>query len=152
MLFFWSKNGLCMWISAYPFVENNFFGNLPQLWWMRDFAHMYLTQLGTGLWSPTSHTYVQKWFFWPLKHCCTSRAQWKKTFSFTLDLMILLMVRNECLRFGGHVGKQVSYKILQLEVLKHSVFLTSPCFQQGLIWGWFGADLRPFWPKTCLDF
>jgi hypothetical protein len=32
------------------------------------------------------------------------------------------MVRNECLRFGGHVGKQVSYKISRLEILKHSVF------------------------------
>jgi hypothetical protein len=58
----------------------------------------------------------------------------EKTFSFTLDLMISLTVRNECLRFGGHVGEQVSYKILRLEVLKHSpFFLTSPCFQQGLI-------------------
>jgi hypothetical protein len=26
------------------------------------------------------------------------------------------MVRNECIRFGGHVGIQVNYKILQLEV------------------------------------
>jgi hypothetical protein len=57
-------------------------------------------------------------------------AQWKKTFSLTLNLMILQMVRNECLRFGGHVGIQVSYKILQLEVLKDSpILVTSPCFQ-----------------------
>jgi hypothetical protein len=71
-----------------------------------------------------------KWFFWPTKHCCTSLAQWKKTFCFTLDLMSLLMVRNEYLRFGGHVGIQVSYKILQLEVLKDSsILVTSPCFQ-----------------------
>jgi hypothetical protein len=39
-------------------------------------------------------------------------------------------VRNECLRLDGHVGIQVSYKILQLEVLKDSpVLVTSPCFQ-----------------------
>jgi hypothetical protein len=44
MLFLLSKNGLCMWISAYPFAKNNFFGNPPQLWWIWDFAHMYLTQ------------------------------------------------------------------------------------------------------------
>jgi hypothetical protein len=44
--------------------------------------------------------------------------------------MISQTVRNECLRFGGHVGIQVSYKILQLEVLKDPLFLvTSPCFQ-----------------------
>jgi hypothetical protein len=53
-----------------------------------------------------------------------------KTFSLTLNLMILQTVRNECLRFGGHVGIQVSYNILQLEVLKSSpFFVTSPCFQ-----------------------
>jgi hypothetical protein len=55
MLFLLSKNGLCMWISAYPFVENNYFGNLPQLWWIWDFAHMYLTQLGTRMWGLASH-------------------------------------------------------------------------------------------------
>ena len=56
----------------------------------------------------------------------------KKTFSSTLNLMISQMVRNGCLRFGGHVGIQVSYKILRLEVLKDSLLLvTSPCFQKG---------------------
>jgi hypothetical protein len=58
----------------------------------------------------------------------------EKNFFFHFGPNDLVTVRNECLRFGGHVGKQVSYKILQLEVLKHSPFiLTSPCFQQGLI-------------------
>jgi hypothetical protein len=104
MLFLLSKNGLCIWISAYPFAENNVFGNLPQLWWIWDFAHMYVTQLGTRMWSPESHIYVQKWFFWPPKHCCTSGGQWKKTFSLTLNLIISQTVRNECLRLGGHVG------------------------------------------------
>jgi hypothetical protein len=32
--------------------------------------------------------------------------------------MILQMIKNECIRFGGHVEIQVSYKILQLEVPK----------------------------------
>jgi hypothetical protein len=54
----------------------------------------------------------------------------EKNFFFTLNLMISQTVRNECLRFGGHVDIQVSYKILKLEVLKDSPFLvTSPCFQ-----------------------
>jgi hypothetical protein len=32
--------------------------------------------------------------------------------------MILQRVRNECVRFGGHVDIEVSYKILRLDVLK----------------------------------
>jgi hypothetical protein len=31
--------------------------------------------------------------------------------------MILQMVRNECVRFGGHVDIEVMYKILRLDVL-----------------------------------
>jgi hypothetical protein len=46
------------------------------------------------------------------------------------NFIISQPVRNECLRLGGHVGISVSYKILQLEVLKDSpVLVTSPCFQ-----------------------
>jgi hypothetical protein len=53
----------------------------------------------------------------------------EKSFSLTLNLIISQTVRNECLRLGGHVGISVSYKILQLEVLKDSpVLVTSPCF------------------------
>jgi hypothetical protein len=130
MLFLLSKNGHCMWISAYPFVENNFFGNPPQFWWIWDFAHMYLTQTRTRIWSPATHIYLQIWFFWPLKHCCPSWPQWKKTFCLTLNVMISQTVRNKYVRFGGHVDIEVSYKILQLEVLNESLILnTSPCFQ-----------------------
>jgi hypothetical protein len=47
--------------------------------------------------------------------------------------MILQIVWNECIRFGGHVNIQVSYKILQLEVLKKALSLHNlPCFQKGL--------------------
>jgi hypothetical protein len=71
-----------------------------------------------------------KMVFWPPKHCCPSRAQWEKTFSLTLNVMISQTVRSECVRFGGHVGIQVSYKILRLEALKESSILdTSPCSQ-----------------------
>jgi hypothetical protein len=34
--------------------------------------------------------------------------------------MILQTVRNECVRFGGHVDIEVSYKILELDVLKET--------------------------------
>jgi hypothetical protein len=135
MLFLLLKNGLCMWISAYPFAENNFFGNPPQLWWIWDFVHMYITQIRTRIWSPATHIYIWKWFFWPSKHYCPSRAQWKKTFCLTLNIMILQSVRNECVRFGRHADIEVNCKIFQLKVLQfwtlHLVFKR----------GWFEAVL-----------
>jgi hypothetical protein len=43
--------------------------------------------------------------------------------------MILQTVRNECVRFGGHVDIEVSYKILRLDVLKKTPKLQNPpCF------------------------
>jgi hypothetical protein len=52
------------------------------------------------------------------------------------------MVKNECIRFGGHEDKQVGYKILQLEVPKKSTILHKlPCFQEGLFWGSFGLNV-----------
>jgi hypothetical protein len=49
MSFLLSKNGLCMWISAYPLVENDFFLNVPHLLWVWDFEDMYLTHLETRM-------------------------------------------------------------------------------------------------------
>jgi hypothetical protein len=46
----------------------------------------------------------------------------KNFFCLTSNVMILQIVRNECVRFGGHVDIEVSYKILQLEVLKESQY------------------------------
>jgi hypothetical protein len=44
--------------------------------------------------------------------------------------MILQPVRNECVRFGGHVDIEVSYKILRLDVLKKTPSLQNPlCFE-----------------------
>jgi hypothetical protein len=44
--------------------------------------------------------------------------------------MILQTVRNECVRFGGHVDIEVSYKILQLDVLKETQNLQNlSCFE-----------------------
>jgi hypothetical protein len=40
--------------------------------------------------------------------------------------MILQIVWNECVRFGGHTNMQVSYKILLLEVLKKALILHNP--------------------------
>ena len=54
---------------------------------------------------------------------------WERTFSSTLNIMILQMVRNNCVRFGEHIDMEGSYKILQLEVLKEAPILgTSPYF------------------------
>ena len=44
--------------------------------------------------------------------------------------MILQMVRNECVRFGGHVDIKIRYKILHLEILNEAPILHNlPCFQ-----------------------
>jgi hypothetical protein len=62
-----------------------------------------------------------------------SKILGKETFSSTLNVMISQIVRNECLRFGVHVDIQVSYKILQLEILKKVIILHQPLsFQEGL--------------------
>jgi hypothetical protein len=54
----------------------------------------------------------------------------KKTFLSTLNVMILQTVRNECVRFGGHVDIEVSYKILRLNVLKETQNLHNlSCFE-----------------------
>jgi hypothetical protein len=43
----------------------------------------------------------------------------------------LQTVWNECVRFGGHINIQVTFKILQLEVLKEALILYNPtCFQE----------------------
>jgi hypothetical protein len=139
MLFLLSKNGLCMWISAYPFGRNGVFFKVPNVSWIWDFVDMYLTHLGTRIWSPIIHNYYKNRFFWPPKLLCTPWAKGKKLFFSTLNLMILQMVWNECVRFGGHINIQVSFKILRLEVLKKALILHNPtCFQEGLFWSSFG--------------
>jgi hypothetical protein len=54
----------------------------------------------------------------------------KKGFLSTLNVMILQTVRNECVRFGGHIDIEVSYKILWLDVLKEIPILHNlSCFE-----------------------
>jgi hypothetical protein len=112
MLFSLLKNGLCMWISAYPLVEIDDFLKVPHLVWAWDFVDMYLTNPKTRIWSPSIDTYSKKWFFWAPKLCRTPWALGKQLFFSTLNLTILQTVWNECVRFGRHVNIQVSYKIL----------------------------------------
>jgi hypothetical protein len=144
-----SKSSLCMWISAYPFVQSDFFLKIPHVWEIWDFVDMYLTNLGTRIWSPSIHIYTKKWFFWPSKLCCIYWAEGEKLFSPTLNLMILQTVWNECVKFGGYVNIQVSYKILWLEVPKKASILHNPtCFQEGFV-------LRQLWTQHghwCLGF
>jgi hypothetical protein len=61
---------------------------------------------------------------------CPLRAHGKKTFLSILNVMILQTVRNECVRFGGHVDIVVSYKILWLDVLIETPILHNlSCFE-----------------------
>jgi hypothetical protein len=80
MLFLLSKNGLCMWISAYPLVEIDDFLKVPHLLWVWAFVDMYLTHLWTRIQRGTLNIYLRKWFFWTSKDCCTSWAGEKKLF------------------------------------------------------------------------
>jgi hypothetical protein len=112
MLFLLSKNGLCMWISAYLLVEIDVLFKVPHLVWAWDFVDMYLTHLGIRIWRGIFHTYLRKWFFWTPKYCCPQFVGVKKTFFSTLNGMISQMVRNESVRFGRHIDIEVSYKIL----------------------------------------
>jgi hypothetical protein len=51
-----------------------------------------------------------------------------KNFLSNLNLMISQTVKNECARFGGCIDIEVSYKILQLEILNEAlILLNSPC-------------------------
>ena len=75
----------------------------------------------------------KKEVFWLPKLGFSLGAYAKKTFPSTLNIMIFQMVRNECVRFSGHVCIKISYKILWLEILKGTPSLHSPpCFEQGL--------------------
>jgi hypothetical protein len=68
--------------------------------------------------------------FLAFKTLLSLKVQWKKTFFSTLNIMILQTVRNECVRFGGHVDIEVNYKILWLDVLKKTPSLQNPpCFE-----------------------
>ena len=56
--------------------------------------------------------YIQKWFFGLQNTALPLGHSGKKTFCLTLNVMILHTVRNDCVRFCGHVDIEVSYKIL----------------------------------------
>jgi hypothetical protein len=67
--------------------------------------------------------------FWPFKTLLYPLGKGEKDFFFILKRYDLANVRNECVRFGGYVHIEVSYKILQLEILnKAPILLNSPCF------------------------
>ena len=63
----------------------------------------------------------------------------KKLFFRALNLMILQTIWNECVRFGGHINIQVSYKILRLKYQRRPQFCTM-CFAFNK--GWFEAILE----------
>jgi hypothetical protein len=88
MLFLLSKNGLCMWISAYPFVEIDDFLKVPHLVWAWDFVDMYLTHLGIRILRGLFHIYLRKWFFWTPKIVVPLWQGQKNKNSSTLNVMI----------------------------------------------------------------
>jgi hypothetical protein len=90
---------------------------------------MYLTHLKTRIWRGPFHIYFKKWFFGLQNFVVPLGCRGKKTFLSTLNVMILQIVKNEYVRFGGHVDIEVSYKILWLDVLKETSILHNlSCF------------------------
>jgi hypothetical protein len=71
---------------------------------------MCLTHIGAIIKCCTIHAYSKKLLFWPPNSIVPRWYKGKNPS--TLNLMILQMVRNECVRFGGHIDVQVNYKIL----------------------------------------
>jgi hypothetical protein len=60
--------------------------------------------------------YLESFVFFNLQNSVVSIGIGEKAFLSTLNFMISQMVKNECVKFGRHVDKQVNYKILQLKV------------------------------------
>ena len=88
--------------------------------------------------NPKRHISYPKWFFWIPKDCCPPFVGAKNTFSSTLNVMILQMVRNESVRFGRHIDIEVSYKILWLKIPKLvQILYCLACFQKGMFGGNF---------------
>ena len=112
-------------------ADNDFFLDVPHLLRVWDFEGMYLIYLEIRTWRGTFHNYFKKWFLlafrtvlYPFGH------RGKKTFLSPLNVMILKMVRNEHLRFGGHVDIEVRYNILRLDVLQRTQILHNlSCFE-----------------------
>jgi hypothetical protein len=69
---------------------------------------MYLTHIGTRILILLMYIYFFKWFFCPQNTIVPHEHKKKKPFFPTLDVMILQVIRNECVRFGEHKEVQVS--------------------------------------------
>jgi hypothetical protein len=129
MLFLLSKNGLCMWISAYPFVQNDIFSKVPYVSWIWDFVDMYPTHLRTRIWSSSIHNYSKNKFFWPLKLCYTPWAQGKSFFKNFEPYNLANGMDWMCKIWWTY--KHTSQP--QDQVLKKALILYNPtCFQEGL--------------------
>jgi hypothetical protein len=90
---------------------------------------MYLTHLETRIWRGSFISTLKNGFF-GLQNSAVPLKRSEKNFFSTLNIMILQTVRNECVRFGGHVYIEVNYKILWLDVLKKTPSLQNPpCFE-----------------------
>jgi hypothetical protein len=73
---------------------------------------------------------LEKVVFWPFKTLLSPFGTGGILFLSTLHVVISQTVRNECARFGRHVDIEVSYEVLQLEILNEGpILLDSPCFQ-----------------------
>jgi hypothetical protein len=123
-----------MWILAYVLVGIDDFLKVPGL---RFCGHVPNSHRNKNLKRYISNLF-EKMVFWTPKDCCPPSVGAKETFSSSLNVTILQMIRNESVRFGRYIDIEVSYKILQLEVSKLVPILHYPaCFQKELFAGSF---------------
>ena len=129
LLFIVKKLPLCMKFSI-SHVDFILFLNVPHFLWIWNFVDMYLTYLETKIWRGTFYIYFKKMVFLAFNTLLSPFGTRGKNYSSTLNIMILQTSRNKCERFGGHVDIELSYKILQFELLKEArILFNSPCFQ-----------------------
>jgi hypothetical protein len=62
--------------------------------------------------------YIPKSCFFGLQNSIVPHWLREKNFSAALNFMISQMVRNECVKFGGHVHKQVKQRDLMVKITK----------------------------------
>jgi hypothetical protein len=130
MIFLSSKKYLSIQISTYSLVgKKNYSQCSTSLVGMRFFKHV-----PNSLKNNEMKRYIpyllKKMVFLDSKTLMSTLDIGEKTFSLTLNVTIFQTIKNDCVRFGGHVDIEVSYKILLLEVLKNNPILHySPCLQ-----------------------
>ena len=123
--FLLSKNGLCMWILAYPLVKIIFSQHSTPLVGMRYYKHIPNLPIDNKM--LRNPCLLDKVIFLAFKTLLSPLAQKINKKLSTLNAMMWQIVRNG---FDRHIDIEVSYKSLCLEILNEAlILLNSPYFE-----------------------